>query len=221
MLYKNRQRVFLFLILIIYFSPQLTSAQHFVRMSDQQRIELALDMVRKGIQQQDTLKISMVSATSLFVKQKNLQVNGVLTKELQNVFNNSSKRKLSLRKPSFKQINPLSSSNFWDFDIVNLKIKIVGDSAIVACELVLWGAEPEPGSKGPGRRITERFYFKSPPPTRSVSPPTGEGGTFHNKGKNPSRSWQLTGFENLLDFLNLSVKKFTTEKSLNGSIGEK
>ncbi len=214
MFYRNSQKVFLFLILIICSGFQLTSAQYFVRMSDQQRIELALDMVRKGIQQQDTLKISMVSTPSLFVKQKSFQVNGVLTKELQSIFNNSSKRKLSLQKPSFKQINPLSSSNFWDFDIVNLKIKIAGDSAIVDCELVLWGAESEPGSKGPGRRVTEKFYFKSPPRTQSVPPPAGEGGTFNNTGKNPNRSWQLTGFDNLLDFLKGEVK-------ITGSSGSK
>ncbi|MDH4222402.1 MAG: hypothetical protein OEV55_02565 [candidate division Zixibacteria bacterium] len=206
MSYKKRISVFLFSFLLIFLCSKLIIAQHFVMMSDQQRIELALDMVRKGIQQQDTLKISMVSAPSLFVKQKRFQVNGVLTKELQNVFNNSSKRKLSLQKPSFKQINPLSSSNFWDFDIVNLKIKIAGDSAVVDCELVLWGAEPEPESKGPGRRITERFYFKSPPRTQSVSPPAGEGGTFNNIGKNQNRSWQLVGFDNLLDFLKVEVK---------------
>lgn len=43
-------------------------AQHFVRMTDQQWIELALDMIRKGIQQEDTTKVFMVFAPQVLVK---------------------------------------------------------------------------------------------------------------------------------------------------------
>jgi hypothetical protein len=170
-------------------------------MDDQKWIELAVDMIRKGVQQQDTLKIAMVSAPSVSVKQQSLVVNGVLTKKFQDIFNNSSKRKLSLQKPLFNQPSPLSSSNFWDFDIVNIKIKIMGDSAIVDCELVLWGATSVAGSKETGRRVQEKFIFKSPPRMLSVSSAKDEGGMFANKGEKPNRTWQLVRFEKLLDFL--------------------
>lgn len=76
-----------------------------------------------------------------------------MTTELQAIFDNSSKRKLLLKKPSFpREDNPLHASNFWDFDILDPDIKIEGDSAIVDCELVLWGALPLKGSKQAGRR---------------------------------------------------------------------
>lgn len=197
-------------ILLQFLSFQVSLAQDFINMTDQQWIELSIDMIRKGIQQQDTAKISMVSAPKIQLKQQSIEMSGVLTKKFQDIFVNSAKRKLALRKPLFKQPSQLTSSNFWDFDIMNLKIKIMGDSAIVDCELVLWGAVPEPGSKEAGRRVNERFIFKAPTITPSQPFTKEAGGSFENKGTKTSRSWQLVGFENLVDFLNLSVKNFAT-----------
>lgn len=190
--------IFLLLLLLCF---QLTSAQEFIKMTDQQWIELSIDMIRKGIQQQDTAKILMVSAPKIQLKQQLVEMNGVLTKKFQNIFDNSGKRNLTLRKPLFKQPSPLASSNFWDFDIVNLKVKMMGDSAIADCELVLWGAVPNPGSKEVGRRVYERFVFKTSTATPSPPFPKGEGGSFENKGAKTSRSYQLAGFESLMDFL--------------------
>jgi len=209
---KNCFKIIIILSIILLYCSRLTFSQHFVKMNDQQWIELAVDMIRKGIQQQDTLKIAMVSTSSVIVKQQSLVVNGVLTKKFQDIFNSSSKRKLSLQKPLLNQPNPLNSSNFWDFDIVNIKIKIMGDSAVVDCELVLWGAPPVPESKEAGRRAQEKFIFKSPPRMLSVTSAKDEGGMFANKGAKPNRTWQLVRFENLLDFLNQSVKNFVSEK---------
>jgi len=122
-MFKNCFKIVIILSIILLYYSQLAFSQHFIKMSDQQWIELAVDMIRKGVQQQDTLKIAMVSAPSVLVKNQKLESSGALTKKFQEVFSNSSKRKLSLKKPLFKQPNPLASSNFWDFDIVNLKIK--------------------------------------------------------------------------------------------------
>ena len=41
-------------------------------MSDQQRIELVLDMVRKGVHQQDTTMVVMVFAPVVWVKGPNI-----------------------------------------------------------------------------------------------------------------------------------------------------
>lgn len=194
----------LIFILLQFISFQVSFAQDFIKMTDQQWIELAIDMIRKGVQQQDTAKISMVSAPKIQLKQQSVEMSGVLTKKFQDIFDNSSKRKFSLRKPLFKQPTPLASSNFWDFDIVNLKIKITGDSAIADCELVLWGAVPNPGSKEVGRRVHERFVFKTSTATPSPPFPKGEGGSFENKGTKANRSYQLAGFENLIDFLKIA-----------------
>ncbi len=122
-------------------SIQFSSAQHFVKMSDEQRIELALDMVRKGVQQEDTTKVFMVFAPQVLVKGKKIEQKEALTKRLQAVFDNSSERKSAVggpERPLFpREDNPLRFSNFWDFDILDPGITIKGDSAIVDCELVL------------------------------------------------------------------------------------
>ena len=189
-------------------------AQHLVRLNDQQWVELALDMIRKGIQQEDTTKVFMVFAPQVLVKGKNTEVKGSLTTKLQAVFDNSSKRKLLLKKPSFsREDNPLHFSNFWDFDILDPQIKVEGDSAIVDCELVLWGALTVKESKqavgdpagGGSRRTKERFIFKSPAKSKQ-RPPSGDSHKWPTRtlGKNERRtirSWQLVGFESLLDFL--------------------
>jgi hypothetical protein len=214
-----------------------SSAQHFIRMTDEQWIQLSLDMIRKGIQQQDTTKLFMVSAPQVKVKGKSTEVKGSLTSTLQAIFDNSSKRELLIEKPAFpREDNPLHSSNFWDFDILDPVIKILGDPvgggkgdlAIVDCELVLWGAPPVKGSdqtvgdpaRGGSGRIKERFIFKSPPKIEQT-PPSGDGGrwpidlsgkhtlarpTSGKKWTSSIKSWQLTGFENLLDFLNGEIE---------------
>jgi len=200
----------------------LSFAQHFVRMNDQQWIELALDMVRKGVQQQDTTKVFMVFAPQVCVNGRSLEVEANLPSKLQTIFDNSSKRKVLIEKPPFPRAdNPLHFSNFWDFDILDPQIKIEGDSAI----LVLWGAPPVKGSKQAGKRTKERFIFKSPPKIEQT-PPSGDLGKwptpasgvnrtvrFYGKMQNSSiRSWQLIGFENLLDFLSGEVNLSPKEK---------
>jgi hypothetical protein len=193
-------------------------AQHFIKMTDEQKIQLALDMVRKGIQQQDTTKVFMVFGPQAWVKGKSTEVKGNLTKTLQGIFDNSSKRKTQIEKPSFPRAdNPLHFSNFWDFDILDPEIKIVGDSAegwkgdsaIVDCELVLWGAAAQKGSEQLGRRIKERLIFKIPPEVEQP-PLSGEYHKWSLPGKSETkrtRSWQLVGVENLFDFLNGEIEQ--------------
>jgi len=58
----------LIFLLLQFLSFQVSLAQDFINMNDQQWIELAIDMIRKGVQQQDTAKISMVSAPKIQLK---------------------------------------------------------------------------------------------------------------------------------------------------------
>ncbi len=208
---KFRKYIVLILIFVcILFN--FSFAQHFIRLTDEQRIELALDMVRKGIQQQDTTKVFMVFAPQVSVKGRSTLVKGNLTKNVQAIFDNSFKRKIQLEKPSFsREDNPLHLSNFWDFDILDPHIKIEGDSAVVECELVLWGASPAKGSERTGRRTKERLVFKSPPEV-GKAPPSGEYRKWPTtplgkKRMSSIRSWQLVGFENLFDFLNGEIEQ--------------
>lgn len=195
----------LFLLLSLVISGT-SLAQHFVSMTDEQSIELALDMIRKGIQQQDTTKIMKVVANEVSIKDGTIQLKSNLSRKFQNVFDNSHKRKIQLQKPTFPRAdNPLHLSNFWDFDILDHKITIEGDSAVVECELVLWGAIPEEDSKKNGKRITERFVFKTKTqPNIQKLPgeynrwPTSQTG---NKGMGIIRSWKLVSTQKLLYFL--------------------
>jgi hypothetical protein len=208
-------------VLVLIFSCVLlnvSSAQHFMQLTDEQWIELALDMVRKGIQQQDTTKLFMVFAPQVSMKGKSTQPKENLAVEVQAVFDNSSKRTIQIEKPSFpREDNPLHLSNFWDFDILDPQIKIVGDpvgggngdSAIVDCELALWGAPSQKESNQAGRRIRERLVFKVPPEVQQPLPP-GEYHQWSASGKKQVtriRSWELAGFENLLDFLNREIEQ--------------
>jgi hypothetical protein len=212
------KRCMVFILIFVCILFNLSFAQHFIQMTDEQRIELTLDMIRKGIQQQDTTKVFMVFASEVSVKGKSTGVKGNLTKNVQAIFDNSSKRKIQIEKPSFpRDDNPLHSSNFWDFDILDPQIKIVGDpagggkgdSAIVDCELVLWGEAPANGSQQRGKRTKERFVFKIPPEVQ-LPPLSGDYHKWPASGKKQvsrMRSWQIVGFENLFDFLNGEIEQ--------------
>ncbi len=186
-------------------------------MSDQQRIELALDMIRKGVQAEDTAKVFMAFAPEILVKGKNVEQKANLTRRLQALFDNSSARKMSLDRPFLaREDNPLRFSNFWDFDILDPRITIKGDSAIVECELVLWGALRDVRSQGAGRKVSERFIFISPPKVQPATVPEGsQRFPAPPPGKNLTsgkRGWQLVGFENLVAFLENQVKADSTLK---------
>ncbi|MFQ6008663.1 MAG: hypothetical protein ACE5K8_06895 [Candidatus Zixiibacteriota bacterium] len=88
-------------VCIIAFAVQSSWAQHFVKMSDRQRIELAVDMIRKGVQAEDTAKVFMVFAPEVVGKDKQIERKGDLTKRLQAVFNDSGQRQVRLERPSF------------------------------------------------------------------------------------------------------------------------
>jgi hypothetical protein len=202
-------------LLFLLLSPIISGtslAQHFVSMTDEQSIELALDMIRKGIQQQDTTKIMKVVANEVLLKDGTIELKSDLSRKFQNVFDNSHKRKIQLQKPAFPRAdNPLHLSNFWDFDILNPKITIEGDSAVVECELVLWGAASAQDSYQKGKRTKERFVFKMPPEVEGLQPP----GEYHSlplspsgkKGMDSKRCWKLVTTETLFNFLNNEIEK--------------
>jgi hypothetical protein len=194
------------------------SAQDFVSLTDEQWIELSLDMIRKGIQQQDTAKILRVVSPGAFVEGEEGQPMERLSLRFQGVFNNSHQRTNRLQKPAFPRADsPLHLSNLWDFDILDPKIEIDGDSAVVDCELVLWGAAPAKGSSQPGRRAKERFVFRTP----RVPEKTPPSGGFDNwraswSGKklrgSSIKSWKLIRFEKLVDFLRAETDLSPKEK---------
>ena len=191
-------------------------AQEFVKMTDEQFIELAVDLVRKGVQQEDTTKVFQVFAPEVTVRGQEAQDKALLSQRLQAVFDNGSERAISLPRPTFsREDHPLSTSDFWDFDILDPHISINGDTAIVSCELVLWGALGEAGSATGGIRVRERFTLVSPPrvepETVSEEYGTWVGSPTDRSSESSSRGWVLVGCENLLDFLQSQGRMSNTE----------
>lgn len=197
------------LLTIAGFQAEVSYAQHYARLSDRQRIEMAVDMVRKGVQSEDTTMVFMVFAPQVVDKGKDLENKEDLTARLQAVFDQSSAREQMLERPSFSRVdNPLNLSNFWDFDILDPQITIRGDSAFVDCELVLWGAAPEAISRSRGRRISETFVLVSPPKVAPTIIPEGSQRFPATTGNSPVdriRGWQLAGYRSLLGFLEGAV----------------
>jgi hypothetical protein len=196
------------LILFFCFNLMLFSsplAQHFLIMTDEQWVELAVDMIRKGVQQQDTTKILRALAPEISAKGQVSQSKADIVRTLQGIFDQSHKRKVELQKPEFPRAdNPLHHSNFWDFDILDPKITIDGDSAVVECELVLWGSRSDEPAGRRGARTYERFVFRTPPPDRKTRPPGAEAWPSAPLGKKQEaslRTWKVESFDTLLDFL--------------------
>ena len=198
-------RLSLLFFLALFVLSGSSLAQHFVRMTDEQRIELALDMIRKGIQQQDTAKVLMVLAPEVSIKGAVMKSRADFSRELQTIFGSSHNREIALQKPAFPRAdNPLHLSNFWDFDILDPKITIDGDSAVVQCQLVLWGSAPDDRSRQRARRTDEKLVFRTPPPDTRARSLDAHGWPASPSGKNRDtsfRGWKLEGFDGLLHFL--------------------
>lgn len=176
---------------------ETASAQDFLKMDDEGFIQLLLDQIRKGVQQEDTAKLFAPFAPEVLVKEGQIADRTELAVKCQNVFENSSTRATTLERPAFTRTdNPLQTSNFWDFDILDPHISINGDTALVDCGLVLWGASVE--------RTSEEFVFVSP--KRTVPVITSDRYSLWPSAHDPRsdkvpRNWQLVGFNNLLKFL--------------------
>ncbi|MCD6249473.1 MAG: hypothetical protein J7J98_03980, partial [candidate division Zixibacteria bacterium] len=128
----------------------------------------------------------------------------VLVRELQTMFDQGSEREMLLPKPNIPRSDSrLSSSHFWDFDILDPKIEIRGDSAIVDCELVLWAGPTSNLSRGRGVRVTERFVFVSPRVEKSFPTGAGQFQTFDTKSNPSGTDWQLAELSGLLDLLEM------------------
>ena len=92
---------FLFLLLLLLVNS--SSAQDFVSMTDEQWIELALDMIRKGIQQQDTAKILRVVSPGAFAGGQEAQPMERLSLRFQRVFSNSHPGPTVCKSPPFPE----------------------------------------------------------------------------------------------------------------------
>ncbi len=221
----------IFLSLVL-FTP-IATAQHVQILSDQQWIELGIDLLRKGIQEEDTMKINMVLAPEVSVDGDKVVASAEITQRFQTLFDGGSNRTMRLAKPAFSRPDsPRHNSDFWDFDILDPKITISGDSAVVECELVLWGAPPDGVNRGPGGKVSEKLIFiQAPPATSSTGSQLPqlvetEDGTiltiesrpwpdapFKHDPKNSRRAWKLTSVESVFPFCEKETIKAVSTSS--------
>jgi hypothetical protein len=135
------------------FSPAIS--QHFINLTDKAKIEMGLNLIRKGIQEKDTTMVLNAIYPDFEVKGSTLS-REELKNKLLNIFDDSKSRKTIITKPSFPGLTDL-----WDFDILNWKIDIQKDLATVDCELVFWGAKADTSvSKAGSRKVKERLVFE-------------------------------------------------------------
>ena len=197
----NRIPIYLGFCTILLISFQVSSAQHFVSLTDEQNIQLQLDLIRKGIQQGDTGKINMVFSQD--VKSNNAFISKEsVSQRLQDVFDIPFEREMLLSKPNISRTDSrIKDSKFWDFDILNPKINISDDSIFVDCELVLWGERSNDRDTKRGKRMMTRFIFASSSEIEKPVSNLDRIGTFEDRIDNPKSIWQLVEVGRFLEFL--------------------
>lgn len=190
---------------VILIAAQATQAQHFAVLSEEDCIELSLDMIRKGVQQEHVDRVMRVMG-------ENVTINGVETKsdneiaqDLNQVFANSSQRSaVEMPSSAARGGSPAFDSNLRDFDILSPSITIRGDSAFVDCELVLWYAVTDSLART-GSRTTEQLVFWSP----------AHGQWDKTTSRDPLR-WRLVGCTNLFDFLSDYGAQSLADRNIKG-----
>ncbi|NMC44296.1 MAG: hypothetical protein GYA46_10295 [candidate division Zixibacteria bacterium] len=197
------RRIFAAIVIVagILFLCGYAGAQKFLSMTDRKWIELSIDQIRKGIQQEDTAKIMAPLAGQVVTENKIVQTRETVCSRFQTLFDRIPARQSSLAAPSYPRADsPYRGSAFWDFDILDPQITIRGDSAFVDCELVLWGTKPAKVDGRHGLRTREQFIFVAQANSKDV--PAGEEyGTFDPPEKPRPKVWRLATLGNLLEFL--------------------
>lgn len=197
------RRIFAAIVVVagILFLCGHAGAQKFLSMTDRKWIELSIDQIRKGIQQEDTAKIMTPLAVQVITGNKTVQTRETVCSRFQTLFDRIPARQSSLAAPSYPRADsPYRGSAYWDFDILDPQITIRGDSAFVDCELVFWGAKPAKSDGRHGLRSRAQFVFVAQVKSKDI--PAGEEyGTFDPPEKPRPKVWRLATLGSLLEFL--------------------
>lgn len=171
---KKMKYTISFSMILILFLFDFCFSQTVLRLTDEDKIEIGIESIRRGIQKQDIYMILDVCADQVEIKGSTIQADE-LKQELNLIFAKSSERTTTVGPPSGSGFTRL-----WDFDIIDLSVTITAERARANCKLVFWAAEPLRRVPGrlTGTKIDEEFTFKK----------TGE-------------TWRLVGAVNFLDFL--------------------
>ena len=128
-----------------------TRAQFFISLSEQNRIQLILDHLKKATQKTDSLQIFLILGNQISVK-------GEITDprpQVRLIFDQAESRKTVISPPPKAE-----NRKFWDLEITNLVINFTEDSteAVGNCKLKLWAAKTDiPRTV---KQISESFKFK-------------------------------------------------------------
>lgn len=113
-----------------------TPAQHFVRLTEEGHIQLALDYFIKAVQKTDTATVLAWLGTETVVKGTTVDPGP----QFRSIFERAGQRQTRMARPPGAE-----NRTFWDLEITHLDIKFAQDStqAFVNCKLRLWAAKTE------------------------------------------------------------------------------
>ncbi len=77
---------------IVFIFSQALNAQYLLSLSDKNCVGLSLDMLKKGVQQEDTTKVMRVLGTKVLVQGVEINAKNLISQNISQIFINSSKR---------------------------------------------------------------------------------------------------------------------------------
>jgi|GEM_PF-1260690 len=139
-----------FLVLLVVLLASFAEAQ-IICLSEENRIQLCLDHLKKAIQKTDTLQVDLMLGSQIQIRDKTVDPRP----QIRSVFARAGKRKTEIARPA-----NAGDRDFWDFDITILGIVFAQDSteAVATCQLKLWAART--GVPGKVRQVSDSFRFQ-------------------------------------------------------------
>ncbi len=149
-MYKKIATICWLLVLLSLIFTSRPCAQHFVRITEEGSIQLAMDYFIKAVQKTDTATVLAWLGTETMVKDTTIDPGP----QIRSIFERASRRQTSIAPPPGAQ-----NRRFWDLEITKLSIEVDDDSteALVKCELTLWAAETD--KPRTACRTSETFIF--------------------------------------------------------------
>jgi hypothetical protein len=150
-MYKKMTLGWLLLVLVALLFLAPLQAQHLVRLTERNHVQLALDYFTKAVQKTDTATVLAWLGTEAMVKGQTIDPGP----QIRLIFDRVSQRRARIASPPGAE-----NWKFWDLEITPKDISFTADSteAVVHCKLRLWAAETV--ESGTVREASETFKFK-------------------------------------------------------------
>lgn len=177
-------------------------AQYLLLLSEEDCVELSVDIIRKGIQQADVDRIMRVVGKSVTIRSYGSKTRNEVARDFKRIFAESLRKAgNSAAQTAAEMESTHCHSYFQNFDILLSKITIRGDSAYVSCELVCWSTPMGDGPQA-GTRTSEQFVLLT----------SGNEHPERPSSRDPLR-WQLVRCNYLLEFLSKIKQQSSDDNS--------